>query len=298
VAYIGPGVVAAVNVELDPTVKHVSEQIKIDPQGTLTTESETYSKSNDSRPAQGGRPGAQPNEVQGNEPRTLVASNQQQSTSDESRELQSTIAGHERISQTKAAFVPTMVTATVTIPRSYFRKVWKQEQIAAGTEDPGDPDDTQTTEVESRIIPQIEEQIANTLPPLEAGEDKFPLVEVGTYEDIPIEEPEPPSIATIAFTWFSDNWKTLGLFGIGVISLFILRSMLKAPAFQPPVQAPAAEISEAEEEDEEMEEEPQAMLNRKAQPSGISLREELISMVREDPDAAANVLRTWIGDAA
>ncbi|MEX0711123.1 MAG: hypothetical protein WD278_02160, partial [Pirellulales bacterium] len=28
-----------------------------------------------------------------------------------------------------------------------------------------------------------------------------------------------------------------------------------------------------------------------------SLRDELVEMVREDPDAAAGILRTWIGNA-
>ncbi|MGC3966683.1 MAG: hypothetical protein QM775_04735 [Pirellulales bacterium] len=32
--------------------------------------------------------------------------------------------------------------------------------------------------------------------------------------------------------------------------------------------------------------------------SGPSLREELIDMVREDPEAAANILRGWIGNTA
>jgi flagellar M-ring protein FliF len=30
---------------------------------------------------------------------------------------------------------------------------------------------------------------------------------------------------------------------------------------------------------------------------GANLREELVDMVREDPDAAANILRGWIGNA-
>ena len=41
-----------------------------------------------------------------------------------------------------------------------------------------------------------------------------------------------------------------------------------------------------------------AVLSRRAQSTGPTLREELSSMVKDDPDAAANVLRTWIGDAA
>ena len=40
------------------------------------------------------------------------------------------------------------------------------------------------------------------------------------------------------------------------------------------------------------------ILQRRTSSTGGSLRDELTTMVREDPDAAANVLRNWIGDAA
>ena len=32
--------------------------------------------------------------------------------------------------------------------------------------------------------------------------------------------------------------------------------------------------------------------------SGPSLRDELSDLVKEDPDAAANILRTWIGQVS
>lgn len=298
--YIGPRVVAAVNVELDPTTTFEQESITVDPQKKVTLESETYEKTSDSRPAEGGRPGAQPNEVQGNEPRTLVTSNQQQSKMDESRELQSSVAGHEQTHQTKAAFVPTMVTASVQIPRSYFRDVWLEEKrVATNNENPDPPTIEEIDAMEQKLIPQIQENIKNTLIPLEAGEDQYPHIKVSSYQDLPPDEPEPASFATLALTWFTDNWKTMGLFAIGLVSLFVLRSMLKTSDFEAPSaasQGAAPEVADSEEE--EPEEEPHVTLHRKQHPSGMSLREELISMVRDDPDAAANVLRTWIGDAA
>ena len=39
-----------------------------------------------------------------------------------------------------------------------------------------------------------------------------------------------------------------------------------------------------------------ARLKRRAK-SGPSLRDELVEIVRDDPDAAANILRNWIGSA-
>ncbi|MFW6169517.1 MAG: hypothetical protein ACODAD_03435, partial [Planctomycetota bacterium] len=98
---------------------------------------------------------------------------------------------------------------------------------------------------------------------------------------------------------FTRNWKTGGLFGLGLVSLFVLRSMVRAaaPAESPDTPLQSAEFSE-EQADEDEEEASPAVLRRGNQPTGGALREELTSMVREDPDAAANILRTWIGDAA
>jgi flagellar biosynthesis/type III secretory pathway M-ring protein FliF/YscJ len=36
---------------------------------------------------------------------------------------------------------------------------------------------------------------------------------------------------------------------------------------------------------------------RRSADGGPSLRDELSDLVKEDPDAAANILRTWIGQA-
>jgi flagellar M-ring protein FliF len=44
--------------------------------------------------------------------------------------------------------------------------------------------------------------------------------------------------------------------------------------------------------------EPEKVLRRRFQSSGPDLRSELQEIVRENPDAAANILRSWIGEAA
>jgi flagellar biosynthesis/type III secretory pathway M-ring protein FliF/YscJ len=57
--------------------------------------------------------------------------------------------------------------------------------------------------------------------------------------------------------------------------------------------APASdELSAGEPEQQEA----AARLKRRAK-SGPSLRDELVEIVREDPDAAGNILRNWIGSA-
>ena len=46
-----------------------------------------------------------------------------------------------------------------------------------------------------------------------------------------------------------------------------------------------------------IEEQANTLLKYRLDGSGPNLRTELTDMVREDPDAAANILRTWISNA-
>jgi flagellar M-ring protein FliF len=57
-------------------------------------------------------------------------------------------------------------------------------------------------------------------------------------------------------------------------------------------------MNEERVDEEEEENAPAApRLRRRRSKGGPSLRDELVEIVREDPDAAANILRNWIGTA-
>lgn len=298
--FLGEGLVVAVNVEMDPTVSSASSKVTVDPQ-TVAVESEVFSKTSQSGPADGGRPGSVPNQVRGNEPRTLATTNSQKSSLDEESEEQVSIAGHEQTKQEKAGLVPKTLTAAISIPKSYFNKVWRERNPAAAGEQPVAPTENDLNEIENEIIPQVEDVVVQSLPLLEPGEDQYDQVEVTTYDDIPPEPVEPPSMTSTLLVWFTQNWKTLGLFGVGLVSLFVLRGMVRGAMPSESAETPAIPPESAsmdEQGEEEEEEESEAVLQRHSEPTGGALREELTSMVREDPDAAANILRTWIGDAA
>jgi flagellar M-ring protein FliF len=84
----------------------------------------------------------------------------------------------------------------------------------------------------------------------------------------------------------------------------MLRSMLKssapAPSPAPASEAETTAAAAAAAASEEAAEEPQTVKlpRRKFSSTGPNLRDELREIVKEDPDAAATVLRAWIGDAA
>ncbi len=292
-----PGVSVSVNVELDPELQNETHKITYDPQPTAV-QSNTFTKSTESKPPLGGRPGTVPNEVKGNTPRELYGGNTPESTSEENREQQYSLAGHEQTVTRKAPLVPTKVFASVGLPQSYFAKVWQEQNPTAAGDPPKTPDLDELKNTQLEVTKVIEDIVATLLGVAEPGVDVYPQINVFSFSDLPIQMPTEPSLADTSLVWLGQNWSTLGLIGVGLFSLLFLRGMIRSTTASAP--APVAveiPLSEADSEEEEKED-IISMLPRREQSTGLTLRQELSALVKDDPDAAANVLRTWIGDAA
>jgi flagellar M-ring protein FliF len=112
----------------------------------------------------------------------------------------------------------------------------------------------------------------------------------------------PPSMSSKAMAWIGNYWTSLAMLGVAMFSLLVLRSIATAapPAGSP--QAVAANSTLSIQADEE----PQSAGSDAGAPErtrlrikkGVSLKDDLVEMVHEDPDGAAAILRTWIGKAA
>jgi len=91
---------------------------------------------------------------------------------------------------------------------------------------------------------------------------------------------------------------------VGLLSLGMLRSMVRSPASPVPAASPAVEASAhprlaiADVPEDEQEPEPARVLRHKFRSGGPDLKAELHEIVKENPDAAATILRAWIGEAA
>jgi flagellar M-ring protein FliF len=148
--------------------------------------------------------------------------------------------------------------------------------------------------------------VAHVLPFIPDDESKVKRINVVPFEKIDTPEPEGPPLTATAATWLGHNWSTLGMMGMGVFSLIMLRGMVRSippPSTLPstssppavPTGAPPLGVVRPPEDDEEEEASPERVLHRTI--GGPNLREELAEMVREDPDAAAKVIGSWIGNA-
>jgi len=298
--------VVEVNAELDSTIRRRETITKHDPQTIPIQTSIRTSTKEKGQETAGGRPGRQPNTPTANSAAQVAARGGVQNTTKESNEQETnySVVNKTTTSTDYHGYTVRSAKATITVPRSYFVQVW-QDQNKNNPADP-DADDAKaampTAEELSQVITQITEGIEKAVLPLlpsEAGSDNRPNVTVVTLWDLPAEEIEKPSFGTIALAWTGRNWSTVSMMALALFSFAALRSMVKS--------VPVAEVSGPDssaltppelsvvQDDEEHEDEP-ARPKRKFV-KGPSVKEDLAGMVREDPDAAASILRSWISNA-
>jgi flagellar M-ring protein FliF len=185
------------------------------------------------------------------------------------------------------------------VPRNYLISRWQKENPSAPGEAPREPAAQDLTNMETSVRTEIENLVQKLLPGHVKGADKYKFVEV-QFVHTPDSPPIPtPTLANTALAWTSRNWGTLSMTGLAMFSLLMLRSMVKSSPQGTGSGIPSLSLEVRDESDEENRDEgeeesrPRLRLAR-----SHSLKEDLAEIVRGDPDAAANILRTWIGKAA
>jgi flagellar M-ring protein FliF len=292
-----PGVRVEVNAEIDDTVQETTLNVKPDLQTATMREVTKDEKSVLSTTDGGGQPGPSAQGPSRQATNESLARRQQNETSNSTTETQNAI-GEERHTLVRKGFTPKEAWATVTIPRSYVEIIWKQRNPDAKAA----PSDEDLRPVEQSIVTKVENIVEPLLPRLTKGEYTYKQVRVVVVDSLPAPEIEPPSIASLAMAWTGRYWTTLAMLGVAVFSLMVLRSLVGGPSpgndVAPAasstltVHAEPAKHTERADDGEEEPAHPRLKLKK-----GATLRDELVDIVHEDPDAAAAILRTWIGKA-
>lgn len=295
-----PGVVVTANVELDPRTRLEEEKTHVDPKTVpITVQEDTDTEQTDAA-SPSGQPGIQSQRA--NAPATLPAQARGNHTEKErnSRREQND-ASRDWTKTTTAPLTPKRVTVTVAVPSSYFEKVYR-DQIPSTPGEPAAPIDKKAlAQIQTDETSKIQKHVAALMPQSDVTADPRPLVTVTTFHQLPGEAIPAPSMADVAMSWLAGNWSTAGMVGLALFSLAMLRSMVRSaplPAAVPDLPlppSPAPTEKAAEKTTEEQETKGGNRLKRRTG-SGQSLREELAEMVKEDPDTAASILRTWIGN--
>jgi len=296
----GPIRVAA-HAEIDPTMGTEKTTLKYDAERTNLSE---YSKKTDTelnRPAQGGVPGTAPNAI-GNRATSLEQTEQLSKTKADEREANG-VVGQQFEQSRMASFQVKRVRVSVGIPASYYDQVILQDFLKEnrGKTAIDAPKATvaQLQDKRTETQKRIEAAVTPLLPPLPAGQDPYPLVQVWDYPDLPDPVVITSSSSGQAMTWLANSWQTLAMLGLAVIAMLIARSALSSGSNSPVPgfnEGFGLELPKAVEDS--VAESAKGSETEGMQITGGSLKEELIRLVEGNPDVAANVLRAWITEAA
>lgn len=297
-----PGVRVEVSADFDTTYEDTTHTVKPDPKAVVASESTTRESATQGPPPYGGPPGVTSNGPGANR----QALNQPAAPVVESKTIKDTSdtinrVGMEENRTFRKGYTPREVWATVVIPSTYVEGLWKLKNPTATTppksEDLAPIKGDITTNVEDIVEPLVKLQINR-------GQNQIKYVRVKVIDSLPAPAIAPPSFATTATSWVSRYWSTLGMLGIAMFSLLVLRSVVNSKPSDiggtPAAGAPtlmlhadeSAATTNATTSDEPSNERPRLRLKK-----GHSPKDELVDIVREDPDAAADILRSWIGKA-
>lgn len=287
------GATVSVNVELDPQRIRRESDVKVDPKAVATSTRENTTSSVTETAGPAGRPGFA---AQGpNRPAGLAAGggaapttrSQDESSDTETQNVVSHTSGTTEI----VGLTPRRVTVSIGVPSSYLEDLWRRQNPTAAGEEPKQPTDADLATIFQEESVRIRSAVANVVP----QDQSLPLeqmVAVNRFISLPDAPLAPPGFSEQAMAWASNYWTTIGTFGLAGFSLLMLRSMVRsAPATE---QMPA-EINLPPDATEEPPRPAPPIVKRRLE-TGPSLRDELGEMVRENPDAAANILRSWIGN--
>lgn len=298
----------AVNVKIDPTLNHSEDTKELDKTPTTLVQSQNKRDSRSEKMPQEGRPGAVPNTGTPNGTASVAQTKPPIVTVDnESKESSEAIVGGTLRSKTMAPLVPTEVRVSIGIPESHYLKMWNKSHPTAEGEVPVPMDPAWFAAQEETFATEVQEIVRPLLNEAGSIEDPYEFIVVRTNTEAPEESFEEPALSDHALSWLAGNWQVLGLLMVGAFALMVLRGTIKSALPKPEEPNAAAgalddiRTSHAGEEGESDTDEAEPLpnsLKKRFGHQGRDLRDELSELVQEDPDAAASVLQSWIGDAA
>ena len=295
-----PGVSVTANVELDPRSKLQEEKTHVDPKVvplSVQEESET-NQTDTTNPS--GQPGLQAQRA--NAPATLPAQARGNHTDKERTSLrQQNEASRDWTKTETVGLTPKRVTVTVGIPSSYFEGLYRDQNPSPPDQPPPPIDKKVLAQIQTDEISKIQSHITNLIPQSDPTADPRPSITVTPFHPLPEGDIPEPATSEMALGWLSANWSTVAMAGLALFSLVMLRSMARAAPAQaatPDLPLPPAPPPEKETDKKKAEPEKGAGRLKRRLGSGQSLRDELAEMVREDPDTAASILRSWIGNVS
>lgn len=296
-----PGIRVEVSADFNDTYEQTTRSLKPDKNATTPSRTtETSQVSTQTTNKGGGPPGTN---SQGPSRQPATESQQNTSKTENKSEETENVVSIEEDRILRKGYTPKEVWATVVVPGSYVESVWKLNNPTAAAPPKASDLKLVETEIKTKVEEIVEPLVV--LKEIKANaQDTYKYVKVQFLPSLPTPAIAPPSMASTATSWVGQYWSTLAMLGVAMFSLLVLRSVVNSkPAeinggaaassgltlhTQDAGGAANGEASVAEPQDER----PRLRLRK-----GNTLRDDLVEIVREDPDAAADILRSWISKA-
>jgi flagellar M-ring protein FliF len=209
------------------------------------------------------------------------------------------VAGQQFESSKLADLQVKTIRVSIMLPTSYYEQLnQKNVQTSDPTKKKEDIvlDDATLESLRVKTEKKIQEIVSPLLPQVAAGADPVSLVTVRDAPNLQVAATTEELATSQTLTWLADSWQTLALIFLGLVALLVARSAAKStgnatpPDFQ---EGFGLEMPRPPQSEQELEEESERMTI-----TGGSLKDELLHLVEDNPEVAANVIRGWVGDAA
>lgn len=296
-AYV-PGVSVQVDVELSRERNRHRVTTQHDKGVPIQTDEMTHTSTTEGT-SPGGRPG-----YAANQPNSSMAvggglsAKTNKSDQDESHTTTVNAPNTTQEEVDTVGLTPQRVKVAINVPNSHFEGLWRE--MNPGTTKTPDP--AALEKLRLADLQKIRDYAASLLPLPEGMKETRDLVTVNWFQDRAPAPILPIPFSTTALDWLSEHWNTVGMIGLALFGLMMLRSTIRSipvprPVMEPTASPAATAAAEPADEPEEVAAGAAGSSRLKRfTSSGPTLRDELTDLVQEDPDAAANVLRAWIGN--
>jgi flagellar M-ring protein FliF len=215
-------------------------------------------------------------------------------------------------------YIPLQIKASIQIPREHILALWRQRNRSYGTPD-AKPTKEELDDIEAEITLTNKRSIAKLLETYRVSNktDPMELVEITYYDLIRPEDVE--LTAWEKFLQFlKEHWQDICLMSLvfsGLVVLYLISKPQKPDnimiyeGLETPLEAIDARLAEKrrlEEEARRLAEEAAAAVEEEIEfenslgelGSLRSLRDEIAELIRNNPEAAAAIIRQWIGNVA
>jgi flagellar M-ring protein FliF len=302
--YIQPSVQVQVTAELDDMLSSETHTVK--PESDVqaihtTTQSRTNNKTQTEDRGQPGLTSQGPTRTAPDQAVAKNENNEELNNTDTTNFIPTTDE-----TQRRTGLTPKHVRAAVIVPSEYLVRVWRERTPNQAAD--AKPDATLLEKIEEEVKAKIKSSVAQLFPK-EVAENQLDKVDVTVFQSLTPDPVVQPSIAKQGLVWASRNSGSLIMAGLAVVSLMMLRSMMKsipaaeknltfsAPTLAAETVAEPAVAGKTVGRTESTSASRDPNRPRLRLKKGPTLKDELTELVKEDPDGAAAILRTWIGNA-